>query len=84
MKAKNKRRTALLPLAEAIAKDARNKKALNKQFWSFYKQMRKAIRSNKELRHLEVPLERVKDSVTMAAWGRFFGIPLVPVTKHKD
>lgn len=84
MSAKRKKQTLLYPLAEAIAQDARRKRALDKQFWSFYKQMKKAIRSNKELKDLEVPLEKVKESVQLAAFGRFFGIPMVTIVKPKD
>jgi len=82
--AKGKKQTLLYPLAEAIAQDARRKRALDKQFWSFYKQMKKAIKSNKELKDLEVPLEKVKESVQLAAFGRFFGIPMVTIVKPKD
>lgn len=84
MRAKRKKQILLYPLTEAIAQDARRKRALDKQFWSFYKQMKKAMRSNKELKDLEVPLEKVKESVQLAAFGRFFGIPMVTIVKPKD
>jgi hypothetical protein len=74
----------LHPLAEALARDAQRKRALDKQFWSFYKQMKKAIRSNAELRNLEVPLEKVKESIQLAAYGMFFGVPMVRVAKPKN
>jgi hypothetical protein len=84
MKAKRKKQTVLYPLAEAIARDAQRKRALDKQFWSFYKQMKKAIKFNAELKELEVELEKVKDSVELAAFGRFFGTPMVSVVKPED
>jgi hypothetical protein len=84
MKAKRKTRTTLQPLAEAIAQDARNKRALDKQFLSFYKQMKKAISSSKEMKELEVPLEKVKESIQLAAFGGAFGIPMVTVERPKD
>jgi hypothetical protein len=84
MRAKTKKQTMLYPLAEALARDAQRKRALDKQFWSFYKQMKKAIRSNAELRDLEVPLEKVKESVQLAAYGFFFGVPMVRVAKPKN
>jgi hypothetical protein len=84
MKAKRKKQTMLYPLVEALARDAQRKRALDKQFWSFYKQMKKAIRSNAELRDLEVPLEKVKESIQLAAYGFFFGVPMVRVAKPKN
>lgn len=84
MKAKRKKGTTLQPLAEVIARDVRNKTALDKQFWSFYKQMKKAIKFNEELKKLDVPLEKVRKAVKLAAWGDIFGIPMVTVTKRKD
>jgi hypothetical protein len=84
MRAKTKKQTMLHPLAEALARDAQRKRALDRQFWSFYKQMKKAIRSNAELRDLEVPLEKVKESIQLAAYGMFFGVPMVRVAKPKN
>jgi hypothetical protein len=84
MKAKRKRRTAPQPLSEAIAQDARNKRALNKQFYSFYRQMKKTMSFSPELKELEVPLEKVRESIQLAAWGGSFGIPMVTVEKPKD
>lgn len=84
MSAKGKKQTRLYPLVEAIAQDARRKRALDKQFWSFYKQMKKAMGSNKKLKKLEVPLEKVKASIELAAFGRFFGIPMVTLVKPKN
>ena len=84
MKAKRKKQTMLYPLVEALARDAQRKRALDRQFWSFYKQMKKAIRSNAELRDLEVPLEKVKESIQLAAYGFFFGVPMVRVAKPKN
>ncbi|MFI5093878.1 MAG: hypothetical protein ACHQIK_10595 [Candidatus Acidiferrales bacterium] len=84
MKPKRKTRTALQPLAEAIAQDARNKRALDKQFISFYRQMKKAMSAHKEMKELEVPLEKVKESIQLAAFGGAFGIPMVRVEKPKD
>jgi hypothetical protein len=84
MKTKRKTRTTLQPLSEAIAQDARNKRALDKQFFSFYKQMKKAIRSNAEMKELEVPLEKVRESIQLAAFGGAFGIPMVTVERPKD
>lgn len=84
MKTKSRKRAALRPLAEVIARDARNKRALDKQFWSFYKQIKKAIRSSPELQELEVPLERIRKSVKLCAFGEFFGIPMVKVKKPTD
>jgi hypothetical protein len=84
MKTKRKTRTAPQPLSEAIAQDARNKRALDKQFFSFYKQMKKAISSNAEMKKLEVPLEKVKESIQLAAFGGAFGIPMVTVERPKD
>jgi hypothetical protein len=84
MNANRKRHTTLHPLAEVIAEDARRKRALDKQFWSFYKQMKKAMRSNSEMKDLEVPLEKVRESVQLAAFGHFFGVPMVRVVKRKN
>lgn len=81
MKRKGGKRAELRPLAEVIARDNRNKRALDRQFWSFYKQMKKAIRFNAELKELEVPLERVRESVQLCAFGIFLGIPMVEVKK---
>lgn len=84
MKRKNRKHTVLRPLGEVIARDARNKRALDKQFSSFYKQMKKAIRFTPELKELEVPLERIRESVQQCAFGEFFGIPKVEVKKPTD
>ena len=84
MKAKRKTRTTLQPLAEAIAQDARNKRALDKQFYSFYKQMKKAIGSSAEMKELELPLEKVREAIQLAAFGGHFGIPMVTVERPKD
>jgi len=73
MKAKSKKGTALRPLTETIARDTRNKRALRKQFWSFYKKTKEAVKLHPELKHLEVPLEEVKDSVQRFAHGVEFG-----------
>jgi hypothetical protein len=83
MRAKRKKQTMMYPLAKAIAQDAQKKRALDKEFWNFYKQMKKAIRSNAELKDLEVPLEKVKESIQQAAFGVFFGLPMVTVVKSK-
>jgi len=77
MKAKGKKGTALRPLAEIIASDTRNKRALRRQFWSFYNKTKKAVRLHPELRHLEVPLEQIKDSVQRFAHGVEFGEVMV-------
>jgi hypothetical protein len=84
MKSKRKSRTPLQPLAEAIAQDARNKRVLDKQFISFYRQMKKAMTASRELKELEVPLEKVKESIQLAAFGGAFGVPMVRVEKPKD
>jgi hypothetical protein len=84
MKAKTKKRTALLPLSEVIARDARNKKALETQFMSFYTQMKKAMSGKSELRNLEVPLEKIKESVKTVAHGIMFGIPMVTIEEPRD
>jgi hypothetical protein len=88
MKARRKRRAVSRPLIEplvgAIARDARNKMALDKQFWRFYRQMKQTIRGNRDLKNLEVPLEEVKEAVKDVAYGFVFGTPLVTVTKQKD
>jgi hypothetical protein len=84
LKAKRRTRTAPQPLSEAIAKDARNKRALNKQFFSFYKQMKRAISFSPELKELDVPLEKVKESVKLAAHGEEFGDLLVRLVKPKS
>jgi hypothetical protein len=72
------------PLAEVIAMDAQRKGILDKEFWSFYKLMKKKISASPELRDLEVPLEKVKDAVQAAAFGRFFGIPMITVEEPED
>jgi hypothetical protein len=77
MKAKSGRRATLRPLAETIAADTRNKKALRKQFWSFYNKTKRTLKLHPELRHLEVPLEEIKDSVQRFAHGVEFGELLV-------
>lgn len=79
MKAKRKTRTTLQPLAEAIARDARNKKALEAQFLSFYEKMKKTMHGNTALKKLDIPLEEVKASVKVVAHGFIFGIPMVRV-----
>jgi hypothetical protein len=84
MKAKKRKRTALLPLSEVIARDARNKKALETQFMSFYTQMKKAMRGKSELRNLEVPLEKIKESVKSVAHGIMFGMPMVTIEEPTD
>jgi hypothetical protein len=84
MKTKKKRRTALLPLSEVIARDARNKRALETQFMSFYTQMKKTMRDKSELRNLEVPLEKIKESVKAVAHGVMFGIPMVTIEEPRD
>jgi hypothetical protein len=88
MKARRKRRTVsrrlVEPLVEAIARDARKKIALDKQFWKFYRQMKQTIRGNSDLKNLEVPLEEVREAVEDVAYGFIFGTPLVTVTKQKD
>ena len=84
MKAKRKRRTTLRPLSEVIARDSRNKRALETQFMSFYAQMKKTMRGNSELRDLDVPLERIKEYVKAVAHGVFFGMPMVTVEEPRD
>lgn len=84
MKARKKKRTALLPLSEVIARDARNKRALVTQFMSFYTQMKKTMRGKSELKKLEVPLERTKDSVKAVAHGVMFGLPMVTIEEPRD
>ena len=84
MRAKRKKRTALHPLAEVIARDARNKRALDTRFLSFYRQLKKAIRENSELKDLDVPLEKVRESIQVVAHGVLFGIPMVTVEEPKD
>lgn len=84
MKTKRKERPRPEPLTMAIARDTRNKKALDKQFSSFYEQMKKAIRFNAELEELELELEKVKASVQLAAFGGGFGTPMVTVVKPKS
>lgn len=78
------RKKGTYPLAEVIALDAQRKSALDKEFWNFYKQMKKRISGSAELRDLEVPLERVKVAVQAAAFGRFFGIPMITVEEPED
>jgi hypothetical protein len=70
MKAKRKKRTALLPLSEVIARDARNKRALETQFLSFYAKMKKVTRGKSELRAV--------------AHGVLFGTPMVTVEEKED
>jgi hypothetical protein len=84
MKAKRIKRTTLQPLSEVIARDTRNKKALERQFLSFYAQMKAAMRGKSELRNLDVPLEKIKESVKAVAHGVFFGAPMVTVEEKKD
>jgi len=84
MKAKRKRRTTLRPLSEVIARDARNKKALEAHFMSFYAQMKKAMHGKSELKKLDVPLEKIKESVKAVAHGVFFGMPMVTVEEPKE
>jgi hypothetical protein len=84
MKAKRKESTALEPLAEVIERDTRNKRAFDKEFWRFYKQTKKAIRSNMELRDLEVHLEKVKESVLLFAHGPRYGEVMVKLVKPKS
>jgi hypothetical protein len=84
MKAKRKKRTALLPLSEVIARDARNKRALETQFLSFYAKMKKVTRGKSELRELDIPLERIKESVKAVAHGVLFGTPMVTVEEKED
>jgi hypothetical protein len=84
MKTKRRRRTALQPLSEVIARDARNKKALETQFMRFYAQMKKTMRGKSELRDLDVPLEKIKESVKAVAHGVFFGMPMVTVEEPKE
>jgi hypothetical protein len=84
MKAKRKKLTALRPLAEVIARDARNKKALDAEFGKFYALMKKTMTAKSGLKHLDIPLEAVKRAVQVAAWGEFFGDVMVEVVKHKD
>jgi len=84
MKAKRKMRTTTLPLSEVIARDAKNKKALEAQFMSFYARMKKTMRGESELRDLDVPLERMKESVKAVAHGVVFGIAMVTVEEPSD
>jgi len=72
------------PLAEVIALDAQRKSVLDKEFWSFYKLMKEKISASSELKDLEVPLEKVKEAVQAAAFGRFFGIPMITVEEPED
>ena len=60
------------------------KKALEKEFLSFYAQMKEAMRGKSELRNLDVPLEKIKESVKAVAHGVFFGAPMVTVEEKKD
>ena len=71
-------------LAKAIADDARRKKALDKQFWAFYQQMKKAIRARPQLKELEVPLERTLESVKAAAYGISFGSVFTELKQRKN
>jgi hypothetical protein len=81
MKAKSKKRTALRPLAEVIARDARNKRALNAEFSKFYTLAKGTMTAKSEL---DIRLESVKRAVREAAWGEFFGDVMVEVEKHED
>jgi hypothetical protein len=84
MKAKRKMRTSTRPLSEVIERDAKNKKALEAQFLTFYTQMKKAMRGKSELRELDVPLEKIRESVKAVAHGTFFGIAMVTVEEPND
>lgn len=83
MKTKRKMRTTLKPLAEAIARDAQNKAALETEFLKFYARMKHAMHINPELVELNVPLEKVRRSIKIAAHGMFFGTPMVIVKEPK-
>jgi len=83
MKAKRKIATTLRPLAAAIARDAKNKAALETEFLKFYAQIKETMRVKPDLHHLDVPLERVKKSIQIAAHGMFFGTPMVIVREPK-
>jgi hypothetical protein len=72
------------PLDEVIALDAQRKSALDKEFWTFYKLMKEKIGASSELKDLEVPLEKVKDAVQAAAFGRSFGIPMITVEEPDE
>ena len=72
------------PLTEVISLDAQRKSALNKEFGRFYKLMRERMTASPEMKDLEVPLERVKDAVQIAAFGLRFGIPMVTVEEPED
>jgi hypothetical protein len=71
-------------LAEAIMEDARRKMALDKEFLSFYERMKGKIKAKPELSDLEVPLDRVRDTVQAAAYGFVFGVPMVTVEEPEN
>ena len=72
------------PLDEVIALDAQRKSALDKEFWAFYKLMKEKIGASSEMKDLEVPLEKVKDAVQAAAFGRAFGTPMITVEEPEE
>jgi hypothetical protein len=74
----------IYPLSDVIALDAERKSALDKEFWSFYKLMKERIGASSEMKDLEIPLEKVKDAVQAAAFGRFFGIPMITIEEPED
>jgi hypothetical protein len=84
MTAKRKMRTTTRPLSEVIARDAKNKKALEAQFLTFYKQIKKTMHGKSELKDLDIPLEKIKESIKAVAHGAFFGTTLVTVEEPDD
>jgi hypothetical protein len=84
MKPKTEKRATLRPLLQTIARDNQNKKALHKRFASLYKQTKTAIKFNPHIKHLNVPLEEVKESIQLLAHGEFYGELMVKVKKQTD